>query len=79
MYLHTIEPRTAQSIFNRLLPREKIELRMATADGIEHMAATLYLSDMPGLSHAEAFERLTQVRDLCMEEFRTISTGPWWH
>jgi hypothetical protein len=79
MYLHTIEPRTAQSIFARLLPREKIELRMATPAGIEHMAATMYASDLPGLSHQDATACLTQVRQLCMAEFSEISIGPWWN
>ena len=67
----------ATRIFNRMTKVEKIQLRMATPDGIAYLAREDYRGDLFGVNHADATMVLTEVRALCDLEFAQRSDLPF--
>ncbi len=47
MHLHVVEPKTAEQLYNRLREIEKIQIRAASADGLEYLRTRDFASDGP--------------------------------
>ena len=75
MFLHTVEPKTAQQLVGRLTEVERILIRRATPDGLEHLRTAAFASDGPVTPEA-----MTEVKRILDEQFAEASSRTnWWH
>jgi hypothetical protein len=72
MSLQTIEPKTSAQLLARLTEVEKIAIRKATPDALEHMRQTRFISD------AVTPEVMAQTAAALEADFTSFSEGPFW-
>lgn len=70
LQLSTFEARTPQQIFVRLTEMEKIGLRKASPDRLDHLARTTYLRES-----GESVEVMTEVQRLCNQTITTYDAN----
>jgi hypothetical protein len=74
MYLHTVESRTPQQIFDRMTEMEKMGMRMATPGRLEYLSQTVYLRES-----GNSVECMKKVQALCIKELESFTTmKSWW-
>jgi hypothetical protein len=71
MYFQIIKPKTANEFLNRLSDVEKIQIRMASRDRLEHMRVNDFASDGPMTE-----ETLLVVQQTLLNRFKAESNVP---
>ena len=74
MYLHTVEPKTAEELFNRLRETEKIMIRAAnTQERLDYIRTHDFASDGP-----VSVQDMSEVKRRLDEEMTVASQSNWW-
>lgn len=74
MPLHTVEPKTAEQLYNRLRETEKIAIRAASPDRLEYLRTNDFLSDGP-----VSPEAIQEVQDRLSREMAEFTArANWW-
>lgn len=74
MHLHTVEPKTAEQLYNRLRETEKIAIRGASPDRLEFLRQHDFASDGP-----VSVQDMQIVKDRLDREMAEFTAQPtWW-
>lgn len=73
MSFQTVTAKTAAQLLTRLRETERIQIRGASPDRLEHLRLNDFASDGPVSSEA-----MTEVKATLEAEFAEFNTKPWW-